>query len=200
MCVYPAPAPTGSARQTWRFEWLKELFRVIFVSNSDEREEMVCCGRHNVIQIRTRRWKHFCWPCSQTCQPCDSDYTEMATLDTAGLSAFSVPHASVMMEVPDVYMWVKCQKSKFFKDNCACSLSMCIRLHFDVSASHTWLTGRKDRRLATCQLKCANSMPEEHQQYLGLKGRHTKRCTWLLHLRVLQQFIAMKYDKNVRKR
>lgn len=49
-----------------------------------------------------------------------------------------------------VYMRAKCQESK---DNCACSLGMC----FDVSAPHTGLTGRKDVRLATRQVACANS-------------------------------------------
>lgn len=40
---------------------------------------------------------------SQTCQPCDSDHTEMVSkVDTAGVPAFCVLHASAMMDVPDV--------------------------------------------------------------------------------------------------
>lgn len=53
--------------------------------------------------MRQSGWSH-----SQQCQPCDRDHIEIATLDTlvhtAGLSAFSMLHASNMMEVPDVYM------------------------------------------------------------------------------------------------
>lgn len=82
-----------------------------------------------------------------TCQTCESDRIEMTPRDTctptAAVSVLSVPHASAMMKVPDVYVSCKCQKSVYFKDNCAFFLSMCIRLHFDVSAS-TYLDDREE--------------------------------------------------------
>lgn len=95
-----------------------------------------------------------------------------------------------------IYMWAKCQKSEFFKDNCACSLSVCIRLLWCVSS--TYLADREER-CATGYLSI--EMCKQHARgfsswalYLGLKGQ--KRCKKLLHPRVLQQFSAVKHAKK----
>lgn len=64
-------------------------------------------------------------------------YIQIVTLEPRSLSAgLSVLYR--MIEAPDV---CESQTSEFSKNNCARLLRVCNKLHFDVSASHIWLTG-----------------------------------------------------------
>lgn len=84
------------------------------------------------------------------------------------------------------------QKSEYFKDNCVSSLSVCIRLHFDVRG-YTYLVGRRRKRWLLVNLNAwtarqGHIKSSSLYRFEGLEHRGVWRATASVSL---QQFTAI---------